>query len=129
MNKRRSGQYYGFVIDDVHNPLSNLRFADDVLLFAQSRADVKKMLANLKEEAAKYGLTMNMSKTKVLTTAAVTSSQSVAILGDTVDVLTKSDSERYLGRRLCLGEYHRTELKNRLNVGWSVFAKFKEVFR
>ena len=35
-NRRKSGQYFGIVIDDPESPLSNLRFADDILLFADS---------------------------------------------------------------------------------------------
>ena len=54
------------IIDDVGEPLTNLRFADDIRLYASSRPDVKKMLAHVREEAAKYGLKMHMGKTKVL---------------------------------------------------------------
>ena len=34
LNSRRSGNYYGLVIDSETDPFTNLRFADDVLLFA-----------------------------------------------------------------------------------------------
>ena len=67
LNKRRSGQYFGMVIDDPVDPLTNLRFADDVLLVACSRTDVSKMITDLALEAAKYGLRLHMGKTKVLT--------------------------------------------------------------
>ena len=43
-NRRRSGQYFGIVIDDPGNTLSNLRFADDILLFANSSPDLTKMI-------------------------------------------------------------------------------------
>ena len=55
-NRRRSGQYFGIVIDDSESPLSNLRFADDILLFANSSPDLTKMIAHLRDEAVKYGL-------------------------------------------------------------------------
>ena len=41
-----TGSYYGIVIDDERDVLSNLRFADDVLLFAQTLADAQKMVAD-----------------------------------------------------------------------------------
>jgi hypothetical protein len=70
-NKRRSGQYFGIVIDSTEDPLTNLRFADDVLLFAHTRQDVAKMITNLKDEAAKYGLKLHLGKTKILTNLAL----------------------------------------------------------
>ena len=53
---RSSGQYFGSVIDDPESPLSNLRFEDDILVFANSSPDLTKMIAHLRDEAAKYGL-------------------------------------------------------------------------
>ena len=44
LNAARKWQYYGFVIDDPSEPLTNLRFADDVLMFSRSRADMVKMI-------------------------------------------------------------------------------------
>ena len=38
---------------DPAEPLENLRFADDLLLIAQSMSDTRKMLADLREEASK----------------------------------------------------------------------------
>ena len=62
-NKRRNGQYFGVVIDSSEDPLTNLRFADDVLLFANTRQDIAKMITHLKDEAAKYGLKLHLGKT------------------------------------------------------------------
>lgn len=45
LNKRRSSQYYGVVVDDPESHLYNLRFADDILLIAQCRADAKECWA------------------------------------------------------------------------------------
>eukprot|EP00973_Karenia_brevis_P013362 1814636-Karenia_brevis.AAC.1 len=93
LNKRRIGQYFGYVVDDPDDPLTSLRFADDVLLVAQSRSDVRKMLCHLSEEAAKYGLVMHMGKTKVLTTTRDSQPRSVMIGGSSVEILTDNGSE------------------------------------
>ena len=71
LNKRRVGTYYGLVVDDPADPLLNLLFADDVLLFGHSSADIRKMLGQLADEAGKYGLKINFEKTKVLATEGV----------------------------------------------------------
>ena len=44
LDDRRVGDFYGMVIDDPLDPLTNLRFADDVLLVASSTGDVRKMI-------------------------------------------------------------------------------------
>ena len=86
LNKRRSGQYIGMVIDDRDDPLTNLRFADDVLLVACSRMDVSKMIIDLGREAGKFGLKLHMGKTKVLTTCSVNRPSSISCCSQLVSV-------------------------------------------
>lgn len=47
--------------------LTNLRFADDVLLFGGSKQGMAKMMKDLSEVAASYGLQMHPDKSKILT--------------------------------------------------------------
>lgn len=47
--------------------LNNLRFPDDIVLFAQSQVDLQHMTTSLQEENIKTGLKLNFTKTKVLT--------------------------------------------------------------
>ena len=47
--------------------LTNLRFADDLFLFADSLENVQKMLDVLQEELGRAGLSTNRRKTKILT--------------------------------------------------------------
>ena len=56
------------VADDLLDPLTNIRFADDVLIVVTSRPDVKKMIADVRREALTFGLKMHAGKTKILTT-------------------------------------------------------------
>lgn len=49
--------------------LSHLRFADDIVLFAETKEHLQVMLIDLERESRKVGLTMNASKTKALTNA------------------------------------------------------------
>ena len=128
LNARRTGQYYGFVLESAGDPLTNLRFADDVLLIAQSRADARKMTEHLATEAAKFGLKINADKTKILTTAAQTRASSVEVGSQRIDIISPENSERYLGRMLCLADYHTAELRNRLKNAWAAFSKYRTVF-
>ena len=49
-----------------HDCLTNLRFADDVLLFATSKEQLQKMMYEFKESTKKVGLRIHPGKTKVL---------------------------------------------------------------
>ena len=126
---RRTGAGFGLPVDNTKEPLTNLRFADDVLLFAQSRADVIKMTSHLAKTAAKYGLKLNYAKTKILDIHGIgTDAATVLIDGSSVEVLGPLCSERYLGRKICFGSYHETEIKNRIAAGWASFMKHKTEF-
>lgn len=47
--------------------LTNLRFADDVILFAKTAKDLGHMMEELSNTCQKAGLTVNISKTKIMT--------------------------------------------------------------
>ena len=106
--------------------LTNLRFADDVILVAQQRSDIRKMLLDLRQTATKYGLKIHMGKTKVMTwNALVNGSSQVALGDDFVEILDECQAERYLGRSLCFAQSQEAEFKNRVAAGWGSFHKHK----
>ena len=47
--------------------LTNLRFADDLLIIAKTKEELSRMMTVLKEECQKVGLEMHSVKTQVLT--------------------------------------------------------------
>ena len=87
LNRQRKNQYIGLVVDDAEDPLANLRFADDVLLVASCKADIKKMIVDLKEEANVFGLTLHAGKTMVLTNIIGKGPASIHCDGQAVKVL------------------------------------------
>ena len=46
--------------------ISNLRYADDTTLLAESEEELKKLLMKVKEEGEKAGLKLNIQKTKMI---------------------------------------------------------------
>jgi Reverse transcriptase (RNA-dependent DNA polymerase) len=46
--------------------LSNLRFADDVVLMLELKSELPQMIQSLKDSSQQYGLKMNLEKTKIL---------------------------------------------------------------
>ena len=44
--------------------ISNLRYADDTILMAESKEELKSLLMKVKKESGKLGLKLNIQKTK-----------------------------------------------------------------
>ena len=55
--------------------INNLRYADDTTLMAESEEELKSLLMNVKEETEKFGLKLNIQKTKIMASSPLTSWQ------------------------------------------------------
>ena len=64
--------------------ISNLRYADDSTLMAESEEELKNLLMKVKEESDKVGLRLNIQKTKIIASSPITSWQ---IVGETVETV------------------------------------------
>ena len=53
--------------------LSNLKYADDTTLMAQSEEELKSLLMKVKEESEKSGLKLHIQKTKIMASSPITS--------------------------------------------------------
>ena len=106
--------------------LSNLRFADDVVLFAHRVDHVEQMVEDLAQTSARYGLKLNFSKTKVLTWDALAKGRStIEVSGQKVAIIKEDESEKYLGRKLGMSRCQEVEISNRLAAGWATFHEHK----
>ena len=52
---------------------NNLRYADDTTLMAESEEELKSVLVKVKVESEKVGLKLNIQKTKIMASGAITS--------------------------------------------------------
>ena len=55
--------------------ISNLRYADDTTLMAESEEELKSLLMKVKEESEKVGLKLSIRKTKIMASGPITSWQ------------------------------------------------------
>ena len=55
--------------------ISNLRYADNATLMAESEKKLKSLLMKVKEESEKVGLKLNIHKTKIMASSLITSCQ------------------------------------------------------
>ena len=52
--------------------ITNLRYADDTTLMAESEEELKSLLMKVKEESEKAGLKLNIQKTKIMASGPIT---------------------------------------------------------
>ena len=53
--------------------ISNLRYADNTTLMAESEEELKSLLMNVKEESRKVGLKLSIQKSKIIPSGPITS--------------------------------------------------------
>ena len=56
--------------------ISNLRYADDTTVMAESKEELKSLLIKVKMESEKAGLKLNIQKTKIMSRSPITSNRS-----------------------------------------------------
>ena len=98
--------------------ISNLRYADDTILMAESEEKLKSLLMKVKVESEKVGLKLNTQKTKIMASGPITSWQ---IDGETVETVSDfifggfkitadGDCSHEIKRRFLLGRKVMTNL-------------------
>ena len=103
--------------------ISNLRYADDTTLMAESEEELKGLLMKVKEESGKAGLKLNIQKTKVMASVPITSWQ---IDGETVE--TVADFV-FLGSKITADGNCSHEIKRRLLLGRKVNTNLDSVLK
>ena len=65
--------------------INNLSYADDTILMAKSEEELKSLWMKVKEESEKFGLQLNIQKTKITASGPITSWE---IDGETVETVS-----------------------------------------
>ena len=92
---------------------NNLRYADDINQMAESEEELKSHLTKEKEESEKFGLKLNIQKTKIMVSGPITSWQ---IDAETMEIFLGSkitvdgDCSHEIKRHLLLGRKAMTNL-------------------
>ena len=53
--------------------INSLRYVNDTTLMAESKEELKSLLIKVKEESEKFGLKLNIQKTKIMVSGPITS--------------------------------------------------------
>ena len=91
--------------------ISNLRYADDTTLIAESKEELKSLLLKVKEESEKAGLKLNIQKMNIMASSPITSWEI-----DRETVGTVSDFI-FLGSKITVDGDCSHELKDAYSLG------------
>ena len=98
--------------------ISNLIYADDTTLTAETKEVLKSLLMKVKEESEKLGLKLNIQKTKIMASSSITSwhvdGETMETVRDFVlggsKITADGDCSHEIKRRLLLGRKVMTNL-------------------
>ena len=98
--------------------INNLRYADDIILVAESEEELNSLLMKVKEEREKVGLKRNIQKMKIMASSPITSWQIDGERAETVadfsfggsKITADGDCSHEIKRRLLLGRKVMTNL-------------------
>ena len=103
--------------------INNLRYADDTTIMAESEEEQKSLLMKVKEESEKFGLKLNIQKTKIIASGPFTSWQ---IDGETLETVTDFI---FLGSKITADGDCRHEIKRRLLLGKKAMANLDSILK
>jgi len=104
--------------------ITNLRYADDIILFATSEAELQELLDRLDRVSRKYSLLINVDKTKVMANDSI----ACRILIQN-ELLEQVDTFPYLWSLITEDGECTTEFRTRLNRGQAIGASLRKIWK
>ena len=101
--------------------VNNLRYANDTTLMAESEAELKSLLMQVKEESDKFGLKLDIQKTKIMASGPITSWQ--------IDGETVRDFIFFLAPKSLQMLIAAIKFKRRLLLGRKVVTNLDSIFK
>lgn len=103
--------------------LSNLRFADDIVLLSENHDELQYMLRTLDEQSRECGLAMNPEKTCILTNG---EQKDILIQGTKMSYVS---DYIYLGQNITMQGWAIKEVERRVAKAWNKYWSLKDVFK
>ena len=100
--------------------INNLRYADDTTLMAESEEELRSLSMKVKEKSEKFGLKLNIQKTKIMASSHITSWQ---IDGETVSDFI------FGGSKVTADGDCSREIKRCLLLGWKVMTNLDSILK
>ena len=110
--------------------LTNLRFADDLLLVAKTLPMIRTMLSDIAAAAARRGLELHPGKTKIMTNCTRRCGRAkegyVDIGSLRIEVMPFAASVKYLGAEITFANSTSDEVTHRIGAAWRKFMTFRD---
>jgi len=103
--------------------INNLRYADDTTILAEEKEDMEKLLKKLKEESEKAGLSLNLKKTRIMTTGTL---NEFILDGTEIEV---TSYHTFLGSIITRDGYDNKEINRRLSIGRMAMTKLEKTMK
>ncbi len=103
--------------------LNNLRYADDIIIFAKNITELEEMANELITECKKAGLKINGKKTKIIGRG-----EKQNLIIDDQDIEEVEEIE-YLGQTISFKDRSNKIIKQRIKKGWNNFWALKTIFK
>ena len=107
------------------NVITNLRFADDIDGLAESEEELTRLVNNINNAAASYGMEINYQKTKVMTNNPQGFTDDIRVAGNSLEVV---DHFKYLGSTIS-EKGSKPELLARIGQTTAALAKLKPIWK
>ena len=103
--------------------ISNLRYADDTILMAESEEELKSLLMKVKEESEKVGLKLNIQRMKIMASSPITSWQ--------IDVETRETVREFifLGSKITADGDGSHEIKRCFLLGRKAMSNLDSILK
>src|SRR6218665_2420642 len=124
MVMRETLEGYEGGVQIVGRRITNLRYADDIILKANTVEELQTLMRRLNEAGRKIGLQINTSKTKVMTTTGATCQIRI-----NEETLEQVDTFMYLGSAITRDSDCATEIRMRLAKGYAVATDLKRIWK
>ena len=102
--------------------INNLRYVDDTTLMAESEEELNSFLMKVKEESEKFGLKLNIQKTKIMASGPITSWE---IDGQTVETVTVY----FVGSKITADGDYSHEIKRHLLLGRKAITNLDSILK
>lgn len=102
--------------------LNNLKFADDLALFANNLKTLQEMLTELQEQNIKSGLKMNIDKTKITINNHIQDIRKIKLNDEEIE---GTNNFICLGQMIGINRNIEPETDRRISQGWRQFGKLK----
>ena len=103
--------------------VNNLRYANDTTLMAESEAELKSLLMQVKEDSDKFGLKLDIQKTKIMASGPITSWH---IDGETVETVA---GFIFLGSKITADGDCSHEIKRCLLLGRKIMTNLDSILK